>query len=204
MQPTSLAFKQNAHRALADATLQQALGLARTGFQQKRADAAARLPEFEALRDAAKAIKDHTLAHLDLYLEAFERQVVERGGRVHWAQDDAEARAIVLRLCREAGARSVTKSKSMIAEEIGLNEALETAGIRRVETDLGEYIVQLAGQTPSHILAPAIHMTKDQVSQLFAEHHHAPPQHEPEALLGEARRVLRQRYFEADVGITGA
>ncbi|MGH6918082.1 MAG: LutB/LldF family L-lactate oxidation iron-sulfur protein [Geminicoccaceae bacterium] len=204
MQPTSLAFKQNARRALADVALQQALGLARTGFQQKRAEAAARLPEFEALRDAAKAIKDHTLAHLDLYLEAFERKVVEQGGRVHWAQGDAEARAIVLRLCREAGARTVTKSKSMIAEEIGLNEALEAAGIARVETDLGEYIVQLAGQTPSHILAPAIHMTKDQVSQLFATHHGTPPQDEPEALLGEARRVLRQRYFEADVGITGA
>jgi L-lactate dehydrogenase complex protein LldF len=204
MQPTSLAFKQNAHRALADAALQQALALAKPGFQQKRADAAARLPEFDALRDAAKAIKDHTLAHLDLYLEAFEQKVVEQGGRVHWARDDAEARAVVLRLCREAGARSVTKSKSMIAEEIGLNEALEAAGIARVETDLGEYIVQLAGQTPSHILAPAIHMTKDQVSQLFATHHKTPPQHAPEALLGEARRVLRQRYFEADVGITGA
>jgi L-lactate dehydrogenase complex protein LldF len=204
MQPTSLAFKQNAHQALADPTLQQALGFAKTGFQQKRADAAARLPEFEALRDAAKAIKDHTLAHLDLYLEAFERKVVEQGGQVHWARDDAEARAIMLRLCRAAGARSVTKSKSMIAEEIALNEALEAAGIARVETDLGEYIVQLAGQTPSHILAPAIHMTKSQVAQLFATHHGTPPRHEPEALLGEARRVLRQRYFEADVGITGA
>jgi L-lactate dehydrogenase complex protein LldF len=204
MQPTSLAFKQNAHQALADPTLQQALGFAKTGFQQKRADAAARLPEFEALRDAAKAIKDHTLAHLDLYLEAFERKVVEQGGQVHWARDDAEARSIMLRICRAAGARSVTKSKSMIAEEIGLNEALEAEGIARVETDLGEYIVQLAGQTPSHILAPAIHMTKSQVAQLFAAHHGTPARHEPEALLGEARRVLRQRYFEADVGITGA
>src|SRR5919106_2062847 len=204
MQPTSLAFKDNAHRALGDATLQQALGLARSGFQQKRADAAARLPEFDDLRDAATALKDHTLAHLDLYLEAFEQRFVEQGGKVHFARDDAEARAVVLRLCREAGAHSVTKSKSMIAEEIGLNEALEAAGIARVETDLGEYIVQLAGQTPSHILAPAIHMTKDQVSQLFATHHKTPPQHAPEALLGEARRVLRQRYFEADVGITGA
>jgi L-lactate dehydrogenase complex protein LldF len=204
MQPTSLAFKDNAHRAMADAHLQQALGRARSGFQQKRAEAAARLPEFEALRDAAAAIKDHTLGHLDVYLEAFERRVIEQGGQVHWARDDAEARAIVLRLCREVGARSVTKSKSMITEEIGLNAALEAAGIRPVETDLGEYIVQLAGQTPSHILAPAIHMTKDQVSQLFAKHHGTPPQHDPEALLGEARRVLRQRYFEAEVGITGA
>jgi L-lactate dehydrogenase complex protein LldF len=98
----------------------------------------------------------------------------------------------------------VTKSKSMVAEEIALNEALEANGIRRVETDLGEYIVQLAGETPSHILAPAIHMTKERISALFSEHHGTPPVDEPQALLAEARRELRQRYFEADVGITGA
>ena len=177
MEAASLAFKENARRAIADPVLQQALSLAKGGFQEKRRAAAAKLPEFEALRDQAKAIKDHTLAHLDLYLEAFEQRVIGQGGKVHWARDAAEARAVVLRLCKNAGARSVTKSKSMIAEEIGLNEALEAAGIRRVETDLGEYIVQLAGQTPSHILAPAIHMTKGQVSQLFAKHHHAPQGH---------------------------
>src|ERR687891_2544149 len=145
MQPTSLAFKDNAHRALGDAALQQALGLARSGFQQKRADAAARLPEFDDLRDAAAAIKDHTLAHLDLYLEAFEQRFVEQGGKVHWARDAAEARAVVLHLCKGAGARSVTKSKSMIAEEIGLNEALEANRIRRVETHLGGDNVPLPG-----------------------------------------------------------
>jgi L-lactate dehydrogenase complex protein LldF len=204
MQPTSLAFKDNVHRALDDQVLQQALRFARSGFQQKRADAAARLPEFEALRDAAQAIKDHTLDRLDIYLELFEQRVMEQGGKVHWARDDAEARAHVVRLCRAAGARSVTKSKSMIAEEIGLNEALEANGIARVETDLGEYIVQLAGQTPSHILAPAIHMTKERIADLFAEHHGRPRVDAPEALLAEARRVLRQRYFEAEVGITGA
>src|ERR687891_324895 len=169
MQATSLAFKDNARRALADPALQQALSLAKSGFQEKRRIAAARLPEFEALRDRAKAIKDHTLAHLDLYLEAFEQRVIEQGGKVHWARDAAEARAVVLHLCKGAGARSVTKSKSMIAEEIGLNEALEANRIRRVETDLGEYIVQLAGETPSHILAPAIHMTKDRIAILVAE-----------------------------------
>jgi L-lactate dehydrogenase complex protein LldF len=204
MQTTSLAFKDNARRALADPVLQQALSLAKSGFQEKRRAAADRLPEFEALRDRAREIKDHTLAHLDLYLEAFEQRVLERGGKVHWARDAAEARAIVLRLCKGAGARSVTKSKSMVAEEIGLNETLEANGIRRVETDLGEYIVQLAGETPSHILAPAIHMTKERISSLFAAHHGTPPVEEPQALLAEARRALRQRYFEADVGITGA
>jgi L-lactate dehydrogenase complex protein LldF len=204
MQPTSRAFRDNARAALKDEALQRALGLAKGGFQQKRADAAARLPEFEALRDAAKAIRDHTLAHLDLYLEAFEKKVIEQGGRVHWARDAAEARAIVIRLCREAGARSVTKSKSMVTEEVGLNEALEAEGIRPVETDLGEHIIQLAGQKPSHILAPAIHMTKDRISDLFAEHHGRPRVEAPEALLGEARQFLRKRYFEAEIGITGA
>ena len=100
MQPTSLAFKANAHRALGDPVLQAALGFARGGFQDKRRAAADRLPEFEALRDAAKAIKDHTLAHLDLYLEAFEQRVLEQGGKVHWARDAAEARAVILKLCK--------------------------------------------------------------------------------------------------------
>ncbi len=204
MQPTSLAFKSNVKKALGDKTLQRALAMAEGGFQKKRAEAAGRLPEFEALRDAAKAIKDHTLNHLDLYLEAFEERVIEQGGQVHWAEDDAEARSIIIKLCKEAGARSVTKSKSMVTEEIGLNEALEAAGIDPVETDLGEHIIQLAGQRPSHILAPAIHMTKDRISDLFAEHHDRPRVEEPEALLGEARQFLRQKYLDADVGITGA
>ncbi len=204
MQSTAHAFKANVRAALADQPLQQALGMARTGFQQKRADAAARLPEFEALRDAAKALKDHVLGHLDLYLEAFEQRVVEQGGKVHWARDAAEARAILIDLCQAAGARTVTKSKSMVTEEIGLNEALETAGIRPIETDLGEHIIQLAGQRPSHILAPAIHMTKERISALFAEHHGRPPVTQAPELLAEARAFLRQRYFEADIGITGA
>ncbi len=204
MQPTSLAFKDNVKRALGDETLQRALAMAKGGFQKKRADAAAGLPEFDALRDAAKTLKDHTLAHLDLYLEAFEKKAIEQGAVVHWARDDAEARAIILGICRDAGAKIVTKSKSMVTEEIGLNEALETAGVRPVETDLGEHIIQLAGQKPSHILAPAIHLTKDKVSDLFAEHHGRPRVEEPEALLGEARAFLREKYFEADVGITGA
>ena len=204
MQATSLAFKDNARRAIGDAHLQQALGFAKAGFQSRRAAAAERLPEFEPLRDRAKQIKDHVLGHLDAYLEAFERRATEQGAVIHFARDAAEARKTVVELCQAADARLVTKSKSMVAEEIGLNEALEVAGIERVETDLGEYIVQLAGQVPSHILAPAVHMTKEQVADLFASHHHRPRLTEPEALVHEARAVLRKRYFEADVGITGA
>ena len=151
-------FKDNAHEALTDARLQGALASARN-FIGRRAAAVARLPEFEALRDSARAIKDHTLAHLDLYLEAYERKVRESGGQVHYAQDAEEAREIILDLCKALGAKSVTKGKSMISEEIGLNQALEAAGIEAVETDLGEYIIQLRGETPSHIIAPAIHLT---------------------------------------------
>src|ERR1700721_3796059 len=121
----------------------------------------------EALRDSAKAIKDHTLAHLDLYLEAYERKVRASGGEVHYAQDADEARKIIVDLCKSMGAKSVTKGKSMIAEEIGLNHALEEAGIDPVETDLGEYIIQLRGETPSHILAPAIHLLAKDVEQEF-------------------------------------
>ena len=205
MQPTSLAFKDNARAALADPVLQAALG---DRPQAASRPSAGRPPTAARVRGAARsrreAIKDHTLAHLDLYLEAFEQRVIEQGGQVHWARDAAEARAVILRLCRAAGARSVTKSKSMICEEIGLNEALEASGIARVETDLGEYIVQLAGEPPSHILAPAIHMTKERVADLFAEHHGRPRSRRRQALLAEARQALRQRYFEAEVGITGA
>ncbi|HTV68320.1 MAG TPA: LutB/LldF family L-lactate oxidation iron-sulfur protein [Rhizobiaceae bacterium] len=208
MQVTSPSFKQNAREALADAPLQKALVNVRAGFIDKRKASIEALPEFDALRDRAKAIKDHALAHLDLYLEAYEQKVTEAGGFVHWAEDAEAARAFILDICRGAKARTVTKGKSMITEEIGLNDFLEKQGIRPVETDLGEYIIQLRGEHPSHIIAPAVHLNKEQVEEDFRRvHDHLPPDRdlsEPEALLGEARRVLRSEYFSADVGITGA
>jgi L-lactate dehydrogenase complex protein LldF len=204
---TSAKFKDNAHEALTDARLQGALIHARN-FVGRRAAAADRLPEFEALRDSSRAIKDHTLANLDLYLEAYERKVRECGGEVHYAQDANEARSIILDLCKSMDAKSVTKGKSMIAEEIGLNHALEAAGIEAVETDLGEYIIQLRGETPSHIIAPAIHVTKEDVEREFRKaHRDLPPDRslaEPEQLLAEAREVLRAKFLAADAGITGA
>ena len=206
---TSQAFPENAVRALADDRLRAALGKVREGFGGARRQAAVdRLPEFEALRDAARDIKDHTIAHLDLYLERFERRVEESGGTVHWCETPGEARDLVLRLCREADARTVTKGKTMIAEEIGLNPFLESHGIAPIETDLGEYIIQLAAEPPSHIIAPAIHKTKDQVADLFHEHHRRYGRtrrlDDPGELVDEARQVLRRKYVEADVGITGA
>ncbi|MFG1379533.1 lactate utilization protein B [Xanthobacter autotrophicus] len=205
---TSPRFKDNAKRALADGPLQAALSKVGPGFIGKRTAAADKLPEFDALRDSARDIKDHTLAHLDLYLERFEEKVTAAGGHVHFAVDAAEARDIVTKICRDLGARTVTKGKSMISEEIGLNDHLSAAGIEPVETDLGEYLIQIRGEAPSHIIAPAIHLNKDQVEADFRRvHAHLSPERdlsEPTALLAEARGELRQKFLVADVGITGA
>ena len=208
MQPTSHNFKQNAADALADVQLQRALGNARTGFIGRRVAARAALPEFDALCEQAKQIKDHTLAHLDLYLQAYEQKVIEAGGHVHWATTAEDARAIVLGICRDAGAKLVTKGKSMVAEEVVLNPALEAAGFEVAETDLGEYIIQIRDESPSHIIAPAIHLNRDQVEADFRRvHTHLPPERslvEPVELVSEARGVLREKFIKADVGITGA
>src|SRR3954466_10488107 len=133
MHPTSHDFPANARAELANPTLQRALGLAKTGFPLRRRLAVERLPEFEALREEGRAIKDHTLAHLDFYLELYERKVTEAGGQVHWARPPQEEPPAVLGICRSAGAKIVTKGKSMVAEEIALNDYLEANGITPVE-----------------------------------------------------------------------
>lgn len=208
MKPNSHNFKLNARHALDDEQLQRALSKVPSGFVGKRAEARAALPEFDALRDTARDIKNHTLEHLDLYLEEFERKVTEAGGIVHWASDAEDARAIIQDICEAANAKVVTKGKSMISEEIALNAHLEAAGLKVVETDLGEYIIQLRNETPSHIIAPAVHLNKDQVEKDFRRvHTNLPPDRqleEPQQLVGEAREVLREQFIAADVGITGA
>jgi len=206
--PTTPQFKDNAHKALGDPQLQEAMGKLRVGFTASRAMAISKLPEFEALRDSGRDIKNHTLAHLDLYLEAYEKKVTESGGHVHFARTAEEARQVILDICRARGAKTVTKGKSMISEEIALNEAMEKAGITPVETDLGEYIIQLRGEIPSHIIGPAVHLTKDQVEGDFRRvHTHLPADRdltEPTQLLTEARGILREKFLAADIGITGA
>jgi L-lactate dehydrogenase complex protein LldF len=201
-------FKQNARAALADRDLQGALKFVEVNFIARRQEVADRLPEFEPLRDSARDIKDHTLAYLDLYLEAYERRVIEQGGHVHYAVTGEDARNIILDICRRLGARAVTKGKSMVAEEIGLNDFLDANGIAAVETDLGEYIIQLRHEMPSHIIAPAVHLTKAQIERDFRRAHADLPHErrldEPESLLAEARSVLREKFLAADVGITGA
>jgi L-lactate dehydrogenase complex protein LldF len=201
-------FVRNARQAIEDSQLQEALQRARPGFIGKRAAAAARLPELDALRDSARDIKAHTLAHLDLYLETFEKKVIGSGGVVHYARSAAAANEIVVEICRRHSATLVAKGKTMIGEEICVNAALETNGINPVETDLGEYIVQLRHETPSHIIAPAVHLTKEQIAADFRFAHRGLPENrdlsDEGALLSEARAVLRRKFLAAEIGITGA
>ncbi len=208
MRPTSRKFRENVHTALNDVNLQDALNGMEGGFVAARRAARERLPEYDDLRDAARDIKNHTLQNLDVYLERFEENVVNTGGAVHWCATPDEARNKILELCRSIDAKTVTKGKSMIGEEMDLNNFLEAHAVDPVETDLGEYIIQLADEVPSHIIAPAIHKTKAQVSDLFHEHHQkfgkTERLEEPLDLLNEAREVLRPQYHKADVGITGA
>ncbi len=208
METSSTRFPANVREAFADQQLQRALRNVPTGFIKKRAAARDRLPEFDRLRDAARDIKNHTLAHLDLYLERYVDKVEAVGGSVHFCTSADQARATIIDLCKGLGARTVTKGKSMIAEEIDLNTALSAAAITPVETDLGEYIIQLRGEHPSHIIAPAVHLNKDQVEADFRRvHSHLPRDRvleEASSLVNEARQVLREKYLASDVGITGA
>jgi L-lactate dehydrogenase complex protein LldF len=205
---TSPQFKDNAKAALADADLQNALKFVEVNFVARRREVADKLPEFDDLRDSSRDIKNHTLAHLDLYLEEYEARVTAAGGHVHYAATAEDACQIILDLCRKFGAKTVTKGKSMVGEEIGINAFLEANGVAPVETDLGEYIIQLRDEMPSHIIAPAVHLTKAQVEADFRRvHTQLPPDRnlvEPTTLLNEARGVLREKFLAADVGITGA
>ena len=206
--PTSASFKQNAHEALRDAGLQKALARSGSSFIARRAAAVAALPEFETLRDTARDIKNHTIAHLDFYLEAFATKVEAAGGHVHWCSTADEARAAVLDICRDANARTVTKGKSMIGEELSINDHLEKHGIQPVETDLGEYIIQLRHEMPSHIIAPAFHLNREDWEATFRASHTDMPADrvfaERRDILTEARSHLRAKFLAADVGITGA
>ncbi len=208
MHVTARAFKSNVTSALKDTQLQRALSGLPTGLVAQRTAARDRLPEFEALRDVGRDIRNHALAHLDLYLEAWEAKATAAGAKVHWAPTAADARQIIAGICRDANARLVTKGKSMVSEEIGLNAHLESEGLEVVETDLGEYLVQIRKETPSHIIAPAIHLTEAQIEADFRRQHtHLPkdrPLDEPAKIVSEARQILREKFQTADVGITGA
>ena len=205
MQTPMMAFHDRARAALSDPTLKLAIDRTTGNAEKKRAAAVADFPQFEAARDLGQRIKDHVIAHLDHYLLEFERNAIASGARVHWAATAEEASRIVVDLCRQANAKRVTRVKSMLGEEIGLPHALDAAGFERYETDLAEHIVQLAGDRPSHIIWPSMHRTREQVSALFRQSHHEPPQGETiEAMVESARRELRDKFLSADVAISGA
>ncbi|HEV2861916.1 MAG TPA: LutB/LldF family L-lactate oxidation iron-sulfur protein [Pyrinomonadaceae bacterium] len=201
--PTSETFDQNARAALQDPQLRSALRNLATTFGERRKLAVLTVENWEGLRERARAVKEETLAHLDKYLEAFADKAEAAGAQIHWARDGEEACAIVLDILREREATRVVKSKSMATEEIHLNAALEAAGLAPVETDLGEWIIQLAHEVPSHIVVPAIHKSKRQIAELMSEKVGIPPTDDVAVLTGAARRILRRRFAEAEVGISG-
>ncbi len=206
MQVQSMYFKRRAAQALGDETLQANLAKFGTaGLAQLRAQAVqAYGPEaFERLRTAGAEIRDRGLAELDAYIERFEREATRRGATVLFAESRTEACDLVLEICRRHRIRKAIKSKSMLSEEAGLNEALESIGVHAVETDLGEYIIQLAGEAPSHIIAPAVHKSKDEVADLFAKSHARPRKTDIGDMTREAREALRPHFLSADLGISG-
>ncbi|HEX8142426.1 MAG TPA: LutB/LldF family L-lactate oxidation iron-sulfur protein [Pyrinomonadaceae bacterium] len=200
---TSETFDQNAREALVDPQLRGALRNLANTFGARRKVAITTVDDWEGLRERARAIKDETLSHLDKYLSEFADNAERAGAQIHWARDGREACAIVLRLLREREATRIVKSKSMATEEIHLNRALEEDGLAPVETDLGEWIIQLAHETPSHIVVPAIHKSKQQIAELFVNKLGIEPSDDVAVLTSAARRILRQSFAEADAGISG-
>jgi len=204
----SPAFKKHSSEALHDVPLQSALSSLKTGFIYKRKASIELVPEWQRIRDEAKAMKDHVLENLDHYLLQYEASVKSNGGQVHWAETSEEAGETIVKICQNANAKTVAKGKSMVGEEADVNRRLEEVGIAPIETDLGEYIIQLAKEPPSHIIAPAVHKTKEQVADLFHEHHKQYGLTEKltdrSEMVTEARTVLREKFRNADVGITGA
>ena len=206
MQINSENFIASSRDALHNSNLQTAFARASSGFIGKRIKGINSISNFDELKQQGADIKQHTLDNLGYYLQQFEEKAVSSGAQVHWAEDGEQLNQIVLDISQRHNAKLITKGKSMVSEETNLAAELEAAGIRAVETDLGEYIIQLAKEKPSHIVAPAVHKTRAEITALFKKHHKlgerdisTPPQ-----LVAEARLMLRRKYVEADIGITGA
>jgi L-lactate dehydrogenase complex protein LldF len=197
-------FVGGARQALTDPPLQAALvRLTGTLMAANRRGYAA-LADSDQLRDHAKRIKEHTLAHLDRYLEQLESSVLRVGGHVHRASDANEARRIVVDIAQQGGCKLAVKSKSMTTEEVHLNPALVAAGVEVVETDFGEFIIQIAGERPSHLVAPAVHHTRESVARVLSKYLGESLPDDPRTLALTGRRVLREKFRRADLGITGA
>src|ERR1700726_1617444 len=197
-------FKNSSTKLTADLGHRAKIRTALRSYEKARAGTTAHYQDWQAARDAASALKWEAINHLDTYLVEFTDKLIARGTKVFWASNGQEARDYVIALAKEKGARSIIKSKSMTSEEIHLNEALRQAGYEVVESDLGEYIVQLREEAPYHLVFPAMHLTRHEISDLFQEKLHSQPTDSPEELTMIARRELRMKYLEADMGISGA
>lgn len=196
-------FDRRVEKALSDELLQKALPFTQDRMRFSRQKTMDDMGNFEDWRKRAKAIRTHTMENLDYYLDVFAKNAEENGSHVFFASTGEEAVNYILGVMADKEAKTVVKSKSMVSEELHLNTALENEGIRVVETDLGEYIIQLAGETPSHLIAPAIHKSKEQVAELFSKEAQRPLPAETKELCAFAREKLRQDFLQADVGISG-
>jgi L-lactate dehydrogenase complex protein LldF len=185
------------------ASIPSAVQQATNRFVGGRAARVAELPQWEQLRQIGSDIRLHTIENMDVYLMRLEEKVKSSGGHVHWAETAEDANQIVLQIAKEYNVKTVVKSKSMATEEIGLNHALEAAGIEAIETDLGEYIIQLAGTGPSHIIVPAVHLKKEEIAALFSEKLDINAPSDPIELARIARQVLREKFLNAEMGISG-
>ena len=204
MQVTAMHFKRKAAENLNDDKLQQALKKLQSRFVDSRAAALAELPNFTAIRDAAADIRERVIRNLDGYLLRFEQEATARGAVVHWAEDIEDANRLVVEIARRHSVRKVVKSKSMVTEECSLNDYLASVDVEVLETDLGEYILQLAHEPPSHIVAPVVHKSKEQIADLFEKKHQRPRNTQIADMCREAREVLRPGFLSADMGISGA
>jgi L-lactate dehydrogenase complex protein LldF len=196
-------FLAASEEALKSANLQIALSRLGETLAAGNKSAFEKLPGSSLLRDKARAIKDHTLSHLDEYLVQLEQSVKARGGHVHFADDGDDAVAIVKQIIRDRNVERVVKSKSMVTEEMHLNRHLEEAGVEVTETDFGEFIIQVAGERPSHLVGPALHKTAEEMCQLLSSRFNTPLTKEPAVMAQFARGVLREKFARADMGITG-
>jgi L-lactate dehydrogenase complex protein LldF len=204
MQNTSLQFKKQVTIKLADVRLQDALSRLQSRFVGGRAAVISEIHDLQETRTAAAAIRDRVLNNLEHWLLHFETQATARGAIVHWAETGDDVNRIVAEIAALHNVKTAAKSKSMVSEECGLNDALEQAGVAVMETDLGEYILQLAHEAPSHIVAPVVHKNKEEIADLFAEKHNKPRKTDIAELCREAREVLRPAFLNADMGISGA
>jgi L-lactate dehydrogenase complex protein LldF len=196
-------FLNASAKALADPPLQAALIRLTSTLMAGNRRGYAALADSSELRDHAKRVKEHTLAHLDRYLEQLEASVLRLGGQVHWAATAEDARRMVVEIAKRTNSQRIVKSKSMTSEEIHLNPALEAAGLEVVETDFGEFIIQLAGERPSHLVAPAVHHTRESISRILSKHTGETLPDEAGPLAKVGRRLLREKFAVADMGVTG-